>query len=249
MNPQVSVIIPAYRCVGTLEQSVRSALCQTVSGIEVIVLNATPEDGSEAILNGIAKEDERLRVIPIEETVGVAGARNRGVAEAKAKWLAFLDSDDIWESDKLARELALAKETGAALVYTAAACIGEDGKPTGKIFSVPETVTADGILRGNDIVTSSVLVRRSAYRKHPMDRSDLHEDLICWYQILKDGEKAVGVNEPLVRYRISGGSKSGNKWRSAAMTWRSYRHLGIGFFRRVACFVGYCVHGVKRYWL
>ncbi len=249
MNPQVSVIIPAYRCIGTLEESVRSALSQTVADVEVIVLNATPKDGSETILNGIAKEDDRLIVIPIDEAIGVAGARNRGGIAARAEWLAFLDSDDVWEPDKLSRELALAETSGAALIYTAAACIDEDGKPTGKIFSVPETVTAKQLLSGNDIVTSSVLIKRSVYLEHPMDRSDLHEDLICWYQILNGGGRAAGLNEPLVRYRVTGESKSGNKWRSAAMTWQSYRHLGIGFLRRIACFAGYCVHGVRRYWL
>ena len=66
---------------------------------------------------------------------------------------------------------------------------------------------------------------------------------------LKDGATAVGINEPLVRYRISGGSKSGNKLRSARMTWRSYRYLGVGFFKRVKSFLCYCIHGVKRYWL
>lgn len=249
MNPEVSVIIPAYRYSETLESSVRSALGQTVSDVEVIVVNDSPEDESRAILNGIAKEDARLSVIYIDEDVGVAEARNRGAAAAKAAWIAFLDSDDLWEPDKLFRELAVAKQADAALVFTAATCIDETGEPTGKVFSVPETITAKQLLSGNEIVTSSVLLKRAVYEKHPMECSDLHEDLICWYQILNDGEKAVGLNEPLVRYRVSGGSKSGNKWRSARMTWRSYRHLGIGFFRRIASFAGYCVHGVRRYWL
>ena len=247
MNPSVSVIIPAYLCSDTLESCVRSALSGTVSDVEVIVVNDSPEDASKAILKRIAKEDARLRVINVDENIGVAEARNRGVKAAKAEWIAFLDSDDLWEPDKLSRELAVAKRTGAALVYTAAACIDETGTPTGKVFSAPETITAEQLLRGNEIVTSSVLVKREVYRKHPMERSDLHEDLICWYGILKSGEKAVGINEALIRYRISGGSKSGNKFRSARMTWRSYRHLG--FFRRVACFAGYCLHGVRRYWL
>lgn len=249
MTLKVSVVIPAYRCSQTLESSVCSALSQTVSGIEVIVVNDSPDRESQAILKRIARKEPRLTVIALKKNVGVAEARNRGVLEAKADWIAFLDSDDLWEPDKLEKQLAAAEKTGAQLVYTAAACIDKTGKKTGKIFAVPETVTANGILSGSDIITSTVLVKRDVYLAHPMERSDLHEDLISWYRILKSGAKAAGINETLVRYRISGGSKSGNKLRSARMTWRSYRYLGIGFFRRAASFIGYCVHGVKRYWL
>lgn len=249
MSPLVSVVIPAYRCSETLESSVLSALSGTVSAIEVIVVNDSPEDASKKIMKRLARKEPRLSVINIAENIGVAEARNRGVAAAKADWIAFLDSDDLWEADKLEKQLRRAEETGAAFVYTAAACIDTAGNPTGKVFAVPETVTADGLLSGNDVITSTVLVKRDVYLKHPMERSDLHEDLISWYGILKDGAKASGINEPLVRYRVSGESKSGNKLRSARMTWRSYRYLGIGFFRRVRSFIGYCVHGVKRYWL
>lgn len=249
MSPLVSVIIPAYCCEKTLESSVRSALLETVQDIEVIIADDASTDGTTAIAKRLSKEDPRVSLIRLPKNGGAAAARNRGVEAAKAEWIAFLDGDDVWEPEKLFKELAAAEEAQAALVYCAAACIDGTGKKTGKVFSVPKTVTANALLSGNDIVTSTVLVKRSVYRKHPMERSDLHEDLICWYRILKDGEKAVGINEPLVRYRVTGGSKSGNKLRSARMTWNSYRHLGVGFFRRAACFVGYCLHGIGRYWL
>ena len=249
MSPRVSVIMPAYRCEKTIENSIRSALSQTVPDIEVIVANDASDDGLTDILDRLQKKDARLRVIQIRTNIGVAEARNRGIAAAKAEWIAFLDSDDLWEPDKLKKQLSAAERTGGQLIYTAAACIDETGKPTGKVFSVPETITAAKILRSTDIVTSTVLVKREVYLRNPMERSDLHEDLISWYGMLKNGAKAVGINEPLVRYRISGGSKSGNKLRSACMTWRTYRYIGIPFFPRIVCFLGYCIHGVKRYWL
>lgn len=249
MNPSVSIIIPAYRSKWTLKESVGSALNGTFRDIEVIVVHDSPNDGSEPFLKKLQAADARVTVLRITENIGVAEARNRGIAASHGAWIAFLDSDDLWEPDKLEKQLKKAEETGASLVYSAAACIDKTGALTGKVFHVPETVTADGLLFGNDVVTSTVLVRRDVYLRHPMDRSDLHEDLICWYQLLKDGAKAVGIDEPLVRYRVSGGSKSGNKWRSARMTWQSYRYLGVGFFRRCVRFFGYCLHGVKRYWL
>jgi len=249
MTPRVSVIMPAYRCKRTVEESVRSALSQTLREIEVIVTDDGSDDGTPAILSRLAKEDARVRVVTLPENGGVAAARNAAVRAAQAEWIAFLDSDDVWEADKLRKQLRKAEETDAALVYTAAVCIDETGKETGRIFRVPETVTAERLLYGNDVVTSTVLVRRDVYERHPMERSDLHEDLICWYRILNDGAKAVGIDEPLVRYRVTTGSKSGNKWRSAVTAWKTYGYLRLGFFKRCIRFFGYCLHGVGRYWL
>lgn len=249
MSAGISVIIPAYRCERTVEQSVRSALNQTVRDLEVIVIDDASDDGTAEILARLQTEDARVRVITLSENGGVANARNRGASEARAQWVAFLDSDDLWEADKLERQLAAAAQARAALVYTAAECIDETGAPTGKRFHVPESVTAKSLLKGNDLITSTVLLERDLFLRHPMERSDLHEDLISWYGVLNEGITAVGIDAPLVRYRVSHGSKSGNKRKSAAMTWNTYRYLGVGFFKRIACFFAYALHGIKRYWL
>ena len=249
MTPLVSVIVPAYRCEKTVEKSIRSALRQSLREIEVIVVDDGSDDGTLPILERLQAEDARVQVIALSENDGVANARNRGVSAARADWIAFLDSDDVWSADKLARQLKEAEETDAALVYTAAECMDANDAPTGKVFRVPKTVAADRLLRGNDVVTSTVLVRRTAYERHPMECSHLHEDMICWYRILQDGAKAVGIDEPLVRYRVTQGSKTGNKRKSAAMMWNTYRYLGIAWFRRICCFAGYCLHGIKRYWI
>lgn len=249
MTPRVSVITPAYRCEKTVESSIRSALSETFGEIEVIVADDASDDGTAEILKRLQNEDARIRVITLPQNGGVANARNRAVEAARADWIAFLDSDDIWEPDKLERQLKKAEETGATLVYTAAVCIDENGQKTGKVFSVPPTITADELLRSTDLITSTVLVQKSLYEAHPMERGDLHEDLICWYRILKDGAKAVGIDEPLLRYRVSTGSKSGNKWKSGMMAWKTYGYLKLGFFKRCRSFLGYCLHGVKRYWL
>ena len=249
MTPKVSVVIPAYRSEATLDSSVRSALEQTVREIEVIVVDDGSDDGTADVLARLAEEDARVRVITLAQNGGVANARNCGVKAARAPWTAFLDSDDVWVKDKLARQLAAAEQTGTQLVYTAASCIDADGKPTGRTFRVPEKVTYRSMLYGSDLICSTVLVRTELLLRHPMERSELHEDYICWLRILKDGVRTAGIAEPTVLYRAARTSKSGDKKRSAAMTWRTYRYLGFGFFARVRYFLGYCLHGVKRYWL
>ncbi len=248
-TPRVSVVMPAYRCAATIGESIRSVQAQTFSDWELLIVDDGNRDDTPAVIDGFAKADPRIRVLRLSENRGVANARNVGVRAAATEWIAFLDSDDLWLPEKLARQLALAKETGSPLLYTGAACIDARSEKTGRVFKAPASATYRSQLYGNDIVCSTVLLRRDLLLRHPMERSDLHEDYLCWLAALEEGFTAYGIPEPLTLYRLSAESKSGNKLRSAVMAWRTYRHLGFGPVRRLFCFIGYAFHGIRRYWL
>lgn len=245
--PVCSVVIPAYNCEGYIGDCLRSVLEQTVRDIEVIVVDDRSTDATAERVLALGEADGRVRCIRHEANLGVAEARNSGVREARSEWIAFLDGDDMWLPRKLEKQLAFRDKTGAGLVYTAAACMAGDGSPLERSFPAPPSVTYEELLKGNDIVCSSVLVRRSALLRRPMERSDLHEDYICWLRLLKDGVLAAGLDEPLVRYRFTENSKSRGKLASARTTWKTYTYLGIPAARRLALFAAYALHGVKRY--
>ena len=90
---------------------------------------------------------------------------------------------------------------------------------------------------------------RNIMMKYPMGNDDIHEDYICWLQILKECGQAVLINEPLLLYRVVKNSKSGSKLSSAKKTFAVYRKLGYGFFRSCLYFANYAVNGVKKYFL
>ena len=242
-----SVIIPAYKCEGYIADCLASVQQQTIADIEILVIDDCSPDNMAEIVKRYAKNDSRIRYIKQDENRGVAAARNRGVSEAQGEWIAFLDSDDAWEADKLEKQLGVQENTGAELIYTAARCMSSAGDFTGRFFRVPEKIEYADLLRGNDIVCSSVLARRERLLKYPMERSDLHEDYLCWLRLLNDGCKAAGTDEPLVRYRLTEGSKSRNKGKAAKMTWETLKVMGVPFVKRCICFVGYALHGVRRY--
>ena len=75
----------------------------------------------------------------------------------------------------------------------------------------------------------------------------MHEDFAMWLGIMKAGYPAYAVNEPLIIYRLSPGSKSGNKLRSAVMNWKTYRYMGIGVFKSAYYMVWYTVNGIRKY--
>jgi len=241
----VSVIIPAYNCEKYIRKSIDSALAQEVP-LEVIILNDCAKDGTEAVIQEYLG-DPRIRYVRNEKNLGVAKTRNRGVRLARGKYVAFLDSDDWWESGKLAKQLERIERENVVLCSTARELVNPDGSPMGKVIPVTEQITYQELLKHNCINCSSVLLLREVALEFPMEHEDSHEDYITWLKILKKYGSACAVNEPLLKYRLSATGKSGSKWKSARMTFKVYRYMGFGWVKSILCFCSYAVHGVWKY--
>ncbi len=244
-HPLISVIIPAYRCAGTIAQAIDSALAQDVS-LEILVIDdCSPEDLTQAMAH--YQDDPRVSWLKNDHNMGAAEARNRGVALARGRYVAFLDADDVWEPGKLRRQLQVLEDSGAVLCCTARELLTPEGKRTGRVIGVKEEITYRELLKHNSINCSSVLLRTEVAREFSMHHADSHEDYILWLEILQKYGKAVGINAPLLLYRLSTTGKSGSKLRSARMTFMVYRHMGFSLPKSLACFCSYAAHGVKKY--
>lgn len=244
-NIEVSVIMPAYNASRYIKEAIESVYCQNVNW-ELIIIDDASKDDTEGVVQQFL-EDERVVYIKNEQNLGVAVSRNIGIQRAKGEYIAFLDSDDRWTKGKLERQLELMKEKNAVLCSTARALINETGELTGKIIPVKERITYKALLYSNCISMSSAMVQRQVALEFPMEQEHLHEDYIFWLRILGKYEVAYGINEPMLEYRMSLGSKSGNKLRSAAMTFGVYRYIGLNIFQSIYYFIGYAVNGVKKY--
>ncbi|MBQ8236643.1 MAG: glycosyltransferase family 2 protein [Oscillospiraceae bacterium] len=246
MDPLVSVIMPAYRCAGTIAAAIDSVLIQNVALELIIVNDCSPDNVSEVLAAYCA--DERVRVVTNEKNMGAAKSRNRGVSMARGKYVAFLDSDDLWMPGKLAAQVQVLEESGCVLCCTARELMTPDWKPTGKVLPVAQTITYNDLLKHNSIACSSVVLRAEAAREFPMDHEDSHEDYILWLRVLEKYGAARGINEPMLRYRLSNTGKSGSKLHSAKMTFMVYRYMGFSLPKSIACFVSYAFNGVKKYY-
>lgn len=244
-SPIVSVIIPAYNCAPYISKAIYSALSQQVP-LEVIVINDCATDNTEEVIKQYL-DNPAVRYVKNEKNLGVAKTRNRGVRLARGKYVAFLDSDDWWESDKLRKQLDLIEKENMVLCCTARALMNPDGTYMGKVISVSERITYRSLLKHNCINCSSVLLLRSVALEFPMEHEDSHEDYITWLKILKKYGTACAVNEPLLKYRLSTTGKSGSKLKSARMTFKVYRYMGFGMMKSILCFCSYAVHGVWKY--
>lgn len=245
----ISVIMPAFNAEKTIAYAIISVLQQKYTHLELIVIDDCSSDNTVEIVKQFADNDERVRLVYNDVNRGVAYSRNRGVTEAKYDLIAFLDSDDSWTENKLeVQQDVLSVHPRCALCFTGTAYVNENGDMAEYILSVPEKVTYDDILKQNVVSCSSVLVKKSMMLSHPMpDDRKIHEDLAVWLSILKETPYAVGVNEPMLIYRVSAHGKSGNKIESAKMQLRTYRVCKVPIIKSLYCFAVYALRNIKKY--
>lgn len=241
----VSVIMPAYNCEKYIGQAIRSVLEQSVS-LELIIVEDKSGDGTEAVIREFL-DDERVTYISNEVNAGVAASRNKGIELAKGKYIAFLDSDDYWTPDKLERQVAFMEDGNKVLSSTGRELIDENGASTGRVIGIPDVISYKDLLKGNVLNTSGVMVLASVAKKYRMVQDHLHEDYIMWLSILKEHDVAYGINEPMLKYRVMKGTKSGNKLKSARMTFGVYRYMGLNLLEAIYYFCHYAVNGVRKY--
>lgn len=223
----ISIIMAAYNAEKTIEQAINSVLSQTYPDFELLVVNDCSTDKTAMLAEAIVKKDDRVRLISNEKNSGVSYTRKHGLEEASGEWVAILDSDDAWAPEKLEKQINLQKKTNADLLFTGSAFMDADGKPIDWYLAAPAEVTYRQLLKQNVLSNSSALVRKELYAKYYAVGDGMHEDFAMWLNILKDGRKAYGVDEPLLIYRIAKSSKSGNKFKAAKMNWNTYRYIGL----------------------
>lgn len=245
IEPEISVIIPAYDSGKYIAKAIDSAYEQGIP-VEVIVIDDGSKDKTEEIINKY-KSIKDFVYIKCEKNVGVAEARNIGIEVAKCNYIAFLDADDWWKPNKLIPQLELMKRNKCILSYTARELVNKDGFSTSKIIHVKKKVNYQELLLHNCIACSSVMVKREALIKHPMQFSKYHEDYITWLKILREYGTALGIDKPLLVYRLSENGKSRNKIKSARMTFGVYRVLGIGIVKSIYFTCSHLTHGLIKY--
>lgn len=246
-KPQVSVIIPAYNCAGYISKAIDSVLNQDVE-LEIIVIDDNSTDNLDEVMEKY-RDNPALFYVKNSKNLGVAESRNKGVNLAKGNYIAFLDADDYWEKDKLKKQLNALAKTGAVICCTAREMVRPNGELTGRTIPIKEKLTYRELLKHNSINCSSVLLEAAVAREFPMEHDDSHEDYIMWLEILQKYQYACGINEPLLKYRLSPDGKSGDKIKSAAMTFKVYRYMGFGWMKSLVCFCSYALHGIWKHGL
>ncbi len=255
-KPTVSVVIPAYNSEKYIADAMNSVLGQTYSDFEVLVVNDSSTDKTEAIVEEFALNDKRVFLINLLENMGApAGPRNIGVQRARGRWIAFLDADDIWHPCKLQRQIDLLEKTNARFCSTKMVDFVEAKQLSLSDARIDqyEWISFLSQLIKFQTPTSSVLVEKCLLERYPFNESKIYkarEDLDCWLHCHEEISRSVKITMPMMGYRITPGQISGRKWtmfiRHLYVLWRyrfmSGRSLCVGAIPLTICHFGLAIY-------
>lgn len=248
-KPLVSVVMPNYNGERFVEDAIKSVLSQTYDNIEIIVVDDCSRDNSPEIIEKIAKQDERVHLFRNKTNCGVSQTRNRGIQLASGRYIALLDNDDLWEKDKVERQLHLASK-GYKIVYCSYDFIDENGNAIKKPFIVPPSTNFNKMLSSSVISCSSAFIEAQLLKEHLFRTDFYHEDYLLWMELLQVVDRAVGDQKVLMHYRQVAGSRSSSKRQVAKERWRIYREaLKLNPLISCMAFVRYAIKGILKYYL
>jgi teichuronic acid biosynthesis glycosyltransferase TuaG len=243
--PLVSIITPSWNVASLIGETIGSVQAQTMTDWELVIADDCSTDQTAAVVEDKAASDRRIRLIRQPRNGGPALARQAAIEQAQGRFIAFLDSDDLWLPDKLERQIAFAQANRAALSYTAFRRIDEAGSVTGRLIEVPASLNYQQLLKNTSIATLTAMVDRDITGPIAM-KNEPYDDFCLWLSVLKPGHVARGLNEDLARYRVRGSSVSSRPLRSAGWVWHIYRNVEqLSPIKSAWCFA----HWGARAWL
>lgn len=246
-NGLVSIITPAFNAARFISDTIESARAQTYTDWEMLVVDDCSSDQTAVIVNQCAKQDERIYLLQHEHNLGPANARNTALSKTRGRYIAFLDSDDLWLPEKLERQFHFMHEKNAAISFTQFRRISADGSRCGGLIRVPPRITYYQLLKNTAIATSTVMIDRDKTGPFAMKKT-YYDDYALWLELLKHGFIAYGLQEDLMRYRVVTRSVSRRKVNSAIWVWRTYRNIEkLSIPYAAWCFANYAVRGLLKY--
>jgi teichuronic acid biosynthesis glycosyltransferase TuaG len=206
----VSIITPMYNSGNFIEDTITSVLDQTYPYWEMIIIDDCSTDKSVEIVKKYTKRDKRIKLIKLPRQHGPAMARNIGIKNAQGRFIAFLDSDDLWKPLKLEKQIKFMLENDIAFSFTAYDIIDEAGNYISTI-SVPEKVNYKSLLKRNVIGCLTAMYDTLKLGKIFMPNIEKRQDYGLWLRILKQIKEGYGLNQSLAIYRLRSNSISRKK--------------------------------------
>ena len=243
----VSIVTPVYNSEKFISDTIESVQDQTYKNWELLLVDDCSKDASAEIIESYRKDDERIKYIKLEKNSGAAVSRNVGIKNAKGRFIAFVDSDDLWEPKKLEVQMKFMLKKKIGFSFTSYRYMREDGTRTNKVAKAPEKIDYNGLLKNTIIGCSTVVIDRDIIGNFDMPLVRRGQDTATWLKLLRDVDYAYGIGDSLVNYRLVGDSISSNKIKALRRTWNTYRNvenLSLGKSAYVFCF--YVFNAIKK---
>ncbi|MEJ2761796.1 MAG: glycosyltransferase family 2 protein [Gammaproteobacteria bacterium] len=248
--PLVSVITPCLNASAYIGDCLDSVLAQSLDDWEHIIVDDGSTDDSFAIAADRASGDKRIRLYRHENNRGVGAARNHALRSARGRYIAFLDADDLWLSEKLSVQIGMMRENNWAFSFTNYGIIDARGNDIKDHVNIPSCMRYRDMLRNTAIGCLTVVIDSSQVMNISMpEESIARQDYVLWCRIMKSGFDAHGIDRVLAKYRVLDSSRSRNKLDAARRMWIFYRRYE--YLNPVLSswyFLNYVVNAFRKYY-
>lgn len=222
-NALVSIITPTYNCAKFIGKTIESVLKQTYTNWEIVIVDDASTDNTEEIVKQY--NDKRIKYIKLKQNSGADVARNIAIEEAKGKYMAFLDSDDLWQPDKLEKQIKFMEQNNYNITATDYEQIDEEGRILNRIIKAKEKVDYNSMLLSNSVGNSTIMYNVENIGKFKVPNIKKRNDYALWLQMLKKEKYIYGIPEILMQYRVRSNSISRNKLNLIKYQWQLYREI------------------------
>ncbi len=245
--PLVSIIMPSYNAARFIAESIEAVLAQSYVDWELLITDDCSRDQTLEIAQSYERKDPRIKVFALPCNSGAAAARTHSLEMAKGRYIAFLDSDDLWKPQKLERQLCFMEEGGYAFSYTDYELMSEEGHLLHKRLRMPPALSYKQYLRNTAIGCLTVMIDKGKTGNFSMPPIRSSQDMATWLLLLRRIDKAYALTEDLATYRLVGNSNTAKKGKAAKDVWRVYREIEhLSLARSIYSFVGYAFHAIKK---
>lgn len=244
----MSIITPCYNAERFIAQAIESVLAQTYTDWEMLIVDDCSTDNSADIIKEYEERDCRIKYFKTDKPSGSpALPRNIAIENATGRYIAFLDSDDLWLPEKLEQQIPLFENESVAVVFSNYEKIKENGERSHRIVKAPARVDYKELLKGN--VIGNLTGVYDTGKVGVISNKDIaNEDYVLWLSILKRGYIAMNTETVEGLYRVTKGSVSSNKLRCFCWQWQILRKVEQIKLSKTIYLIGvYFIKGVKKF--
>jgi teichuronic acid biosynthesis glycosyltransferase TuaG len=243
----ISIITPSYKSKRFILETIRSVLSQTYKNWEMIIVDDHSPDNSSEYIENIIQNEDRIKLIKLDKNIGAAEARNKALEVANGKYIAFLDSDDIWLPNKLEKQIKFMQDNNYSFTFSNYTPFSEDGKKEYSIIKVPNMIDYSGYCKNTIIGCLTVVIDKERVGDFRMPNIRSSHDMALWLLIMKRGFKAYGIQENLAKYRLVSSSNTAKKSKAIREVWDVYRKVEkLSILKSSWYFINYIYNSFKK---
>lgn len=240
MNELVSIITPSFNSEKYISEAIQSVINQTYKNWELLIVDDFSSDTTSSIVKRFQITDTRIQFVRLDKNSGAGVARDAALQLAKGRYIAFLDSDDIWKPEKLEKQLAFMKQENQPFTFSFYDCIDEDSKPLNRRVGAPNPLTYKQYFFCNYVGNLTGIYDANYFGKIAISSFRKRQDWILWLTIIKKIRSTKPVPESLAFYRIRKDSLSTSKIKLLKHNYAVYREFHkMNIILSLICMIGF----------